>query len=58
MFKTIYYSPIQAVEDITYELGMGRYVKKRIATYSGGMKRSLAVAVSLLGKPELVLMVS
>ncbi|XP_072169976.1 uncharacterized protein [Diadema setosum] len=46
----------QAVADITMELGMESYIKKRISTYSGGMKRSLAVAVALLGRPDIVLM--
>ncbi|XP_030838884.1 uncharacterized protein LOC100890089 isoform X4 [Strongylocentrotus purpuratus] len=46
----------KAIEEICQELGMEKYLRRRISTYSGGMKRSLAVAVALLGRPELILM--
>ncbi|KAJ8033307.1 ATP-binding cassette sub-family A member 1 [Holothuria leucospilota] len=46
----------EVVEDITAKMGMGDFSRKVISTYSGGMKRTLSVAVSLLGDPQLVLM--
>ncbi|XP_041484930.1 uncharacterized protein LOC121431427 [Lytechinus variegatus] len=45
-----------AINEVCEELGMERFLRRRISTYSGGMKRCLAVAVALLGKPELILM--
>lgn len=47
----------EVVQDITAKMGMGDFSRKIISTYSGGMKRTLSVAVSLLGDPQLVLMV-
>ena len=33
---------------------MGGYIDKQVQSYSGGMRRKLCVAVSLLGQPSLV----
>jgi ABC-2 type transport system ATP-binding protein len=42
----------QAIEDV----GLGEHARKRVATYSGGMKRRLNLAVALLHRPALLLL--
>ncbi|XP_033110742.1 phospholipid-transporting ATPase ABCA1-like [Anneissia japonica] len=39
---------------VTGKLGMDKYINKRISTYSGGMKRSLSTAISLIGDPNIL----
>ncbi len=38
------------------ELGMGEYLDRRVATYSGGMRRRLSIAAALMGEPEVLIL--
>ena len=44
------------VQKIVSELGIESYLKKRVKTYSLGMKQHLLLAVTLIGNPKLILM--
>ncbi|MFM0620709.1 ABC transporter ATP-binding protein [Streptococcus suis] len=44
------------VDGLVEELGMGYYVKKRVAGYSMGMKQKLLFAMAVLPKPKLLLL--
>ena len=46
------------MEVLINRLGMSKFADNAVRTYSGGMKRKLSVAVSLLGDPPLVFMVN
>ena len=45
-------------QNLLQRLGLEKYVKKRVGTYSGGTKRKLSLALALLGDPQLVLLVT
>jgi len=47
-------NPEQAIESVAQSFGMAAYMDKQVKAMSGGMKRTLCVAVALLGKPELI----
>ncbi len=38
------------------ELGMSGYIDRRVATYSGGMRRRLSIAAALMGEPEVLIL--
>ncbi|MGX7025662.1 ABC transporter ATP-binding protein [Vagococcus hydrophili] len=42
--------------DLISDLDMKRYVKKKVSTYSLGMKQTLLLAMSILSKPKLLLL--
>ncbi|XP_071965866.1 phospholipid-transporting ATPase ABCA1-like isoform X2 [Antedon mediterranea] len=44
----------KVVPVITRRLGMDNYINRQVNTYSGGMKRSLSTAISLIGNPNIV----
>lgn len=49
---------LQTVQDLIQRLKLTPYANKAVHTYSGGMKRKLSVAISLLGDPDVVFLVS
>ena len=48
----------QVAGDLVRRLHLEAHVDKPVATYSGGPKRKLSTALALLGKPDLLLLVS
>ena len=48
----------QVAGDLVRCLHLEAHVDKPVATYSGGTKRKLSTALALLGKPDLLLLVS
>ncbi|WP_225047650.1 ABC transporter ATP-binding protein [Lacticaseibacillus kribbianus] len=42
------------IADVTARLDLGSFLARKVKTYSGGMKRRLDLAMSLLGKPKLI----
>lgn len=46
----------KAVNELIEQLGLGYYVKKRVAGYSMGMKQKLLFAMAVLPKPKLLLL--
>lgn len=51
-------SLFQVAGDLVRRLHLEAHVDKPVATYSGGTKRKLSTALALLGKPDLLLLVS
>jgi ABC-2 type transport system ATP-binding protein len=47
-------NPRQAAEDQLKRLGLSDAADRRVSTYSGGMRRRLDIAMSLVGKPQLI----
>ncbi len=47
-------NPRQIAEDLLNRLGLMDAADRRVATYSGGMRRRLDLAMSLVGKPPLI----
>jgi ABC-2 type transport system ATP-binding protein len=47
-------NPRQAADDLLKRFGLTDAADRRVATYSGGMRRRLDIAMSLVGKPELI----
>ena len=43
-----------AIDNLAQRLGMTTFLQRKVKTYSGGMKRRLDIAMSLLGDPELI----
>ena len=46
--------PAQVAEELLKRFGLSNAANKRADTYSGGMKRRLDIAMSLVGKPNLI----
>jgi ABC-2 type transport system ATP-binding protein len=44
----------QAADDLLQRFGLTDAAGRRVATYSGGMRRRLDIAMSLLGKPQVI----
>jgi ABC-2 type transport system ATP-binding protein len=44
----------QIADDLLKRFGLGEAADRRVATYSGGMRRRLDIAMSLVGKPQLI----
>lgn len=42
------------IEQLTQRLGLKEFIDRRVAEYSGGMRRRLDIAMSLVGDPEIV----
>ncbi|MCK9209073.1 MAG: ATP-binding cassette domain-containing protein, partial [Salinivirgaceae bacterium] len=46
--------PRQVADDLLKRLGLSDAADRRTATYSGGMRRRLDIAMSLVGKPQII----
>lgn len=46
--------PRQVAEDLLNRFGLTDAADRRVSTYSGGMRRRLDIAMSLVGKPQLI----
>jgi ABC-2 type transport system ATP-binding protein len=46
--------PRQVADDLLKRFGLTDAADRRVATYSGGMRRKLDIAMSLIGKPTLI----
>lgn len=47
-------NPIQIAEDLLNRFGLTEAANRKVSTYSGGMRRRLDIAMSLVGKPQLI----
>ncbi len=47
-------NPGQVAEDLLNRFGLTDAAGRRVSTYSGGMRRRLDIAMSLVGKPQLI----
>ncbi len=47
-------NPRQVVGDLLNRFGLADAADRRVSTYSGGMRRRLDIAMSLVGKPQLI----
>jgi len=47
-------NPLQAADDLLNRFGLTDAADRRVSTYSGGMRRRLDIAMSLVGKPQLI----
>jgi ABC-2 type transport system ATP-binding protein len=47
-------NPSPVVEDLLDRFGLTDAADRRVATYSGGMRRKLDIAMSLVGRPQLI----
>ncbi len=47
-------NPRQAADDLLKRFGLIDAADRRVSTYSGGMRRRLDIAMSLVGKPQLI----
>jgi ABC-2 type transport system ATP-binding protein len=47
-------NPYQVAEDLLSRFGLADAADRRVSTYSGGMRRRLDIAMSLIGKPQLI----
>lgn len=47
-------NPVQVADDLLKRFGLTDAANKRAGTYSGGMKRRLDIAMSLIGNPPLI----
>lgn len=47
-------NPSQVAEDLLRRFGLTKAADRRVATYSGGMRRRLDIALSLVGKPKII----
>ncbi len=47
-------SPRQIADDLLVRFGLTEAADRRVATYSGGMRRRLDIAMSLIGKPQVI----
>jgi ABC-2 type transport system ATP-binding protein len=46
--------PRQVAEELLHRFGLSEAADRRVATYSGGMRRRLDIAMSLVGKPQVI----
>ncbi|MBI5965047.1 MAG: ATP-binding cassette domain-containing protein [Chloroflexi bacterium] len=46
--------PRQVADDLLHRFGLTDAADRRVSTYSGGMRRRLDIAMSLVGKPQLI----
>src|SRR5690349_19965859 len=46
--------PRQVTDDLLNRFGLSDAADRRVSTYSGGMRRRLDIAMSLVGKPEVI----
>jgi ABC-2 type transport system ATP-binding protein len=47
-------APRQAVDELLDRFGLVQAADRQVSTYSGGMRRRLDIAMSLVGKPQLI----
>lgn len=47
-------NPRQVADDLLNRFGLTDAADRRVSTYSGGMRRKLDIAMSLIGKPQLI----
>src|SRR5512147_1914401 len=47
-------NPRQVAEDLLHRFGLTDAADRRVSTYSGGMRRRLDIAMSLIGKPQVI----
>ena len=47
-------NPRQVADDLLNRFGLTEAADRRVSTYSGGMRRRLDIAMSLMGKPQLI----
>ncbi len=47
-------NPLQVADDLLTRFGLTDAADRRVSTYSGGMRRRLDIAMSLVGKPQLI----
>jgi ABC-2 type transport system ATP-binding protein len=47
-------NPRQIADDLLKRFGLTEAADRRVSTYSGGMRRRLDIAMSLVGKPQLI----
>ena len=47
-------NPRQVTDDLLNRFGLTDAADRRVATYSGGMRRRLDIAMSLVGKPQII----
>lgn len=47
-------NPHNIAEDLLKRFGLTEAAERRVSTYSGGMRRRLDIAMSLIGKPQLI----
>lgn len=47
-------NPCQIADDLLKRFGLTDVADRRVSTYSGGMRRRLDIAMSLIGKPQLI----
>jgi len=46
--------PCQITDDLLNSFGLTEAADRRVSTYSGGMRRRLDIAMSLIGKPQII----
>jgi ABC-2 type transport system ATP-binding protein len=47
-------NPRQVADDMLQRFGLTEAADRRVSTYSGGMRRRLDIALSIIGKPEII----
>ncbi|SFF47343.1 ABC-2 type transport system ATP-binding protein [Paenibacillus algorifonticola] len=47
-------NPLQVADDLLKRFGLTDAADRRVSTYSGGMRRRLDIALSLVGKPQII----
>lgn len=47
-------NPRQVIDDLLHRFGLTAAANRRVSTYSGGMRRRLDLAMSLVGKPQVI----
>lgn len=47
-------NPNEAADELINRFGMSEAADRRVGTYSGGMKRRIDIAMSLVGKPKII----
>ena len=47
-------NPRQVADDLLKRFGLTDAADRKVSTYSGGMRRRLDIAMSLVGKPQLI----
>lgn len=47
-------NPRQIADDLLKRFGLGQAAKRRVSSYSGGMRRRLDVAMSFIGEPQVI----
>ncbi len=48
------HDPRQVADDLLKRFGLIDAADRRVSTYSGGMRRRLDIAMSLIGKPQVI----